>query len=213
MFYSEPGAEVTMKLEIESSSGTRLLSDVDNLELCAEQIHLDLLWGGLDPRLVTLDWSISEAVGVWGDSESAFWCSDPDLSFAFVDLWCERRLRRVLFAVWLRGFSCCFRSVSCFVVEWGSKLSQDGDLASRSVKDYVLCSGVMMAALPCQRVRWILMAVWSLYLRGLRLQSKFGGSGSVVYGCSLLPLWYCSLLVSSSSLAGSCCSGLCVWSL
>uniref|UniRef100_M4F0K3 Uncharacterized protein n=1 Tax=Brassica campestris TaxID=3711 RepID=M4F0K3_BRACM len=122
------------------------------------RIHLDLLRGGLDPRLVTLDWSISEAVGVWGDSESAFWCSDPDLSFAFVDLWCERRLRRVLLRRSGSGASrVVFRSVSCFVVEWGSKLSQDGDLASRFCQRLCLVvKGDDGGSAMSTRARWIL---------------------------------------------------------
>lgn len=122
------------------------------------RIHLDLLRGGLDPRLVALDWSISEAVGVWGDSESAFWCSDPDLSFAFVDLWCERRLRRVLLRRSGSGASrVVFRSVSCFVVEWGSKLSQDGDLASRFCQRLCLVlRGDDGGSAMSKRARWIL---------------------------------------------------------
>ncbi|WZY89517.1 hypothetical protein YC2023_046252 [Brassica napus] len=125
------------------------------------RIHLDLLrggGGGLDPRLVALDWSISEAVGVWGDSESAFWCSDPDLSFAFVDLWCERRLRRVLLRRSGSGVSrVVFRSVSCFVVEWGSKLSQDGDLASCFCQRLCLVlRGDDGSSAMSKRARWIL---------------------------------------------------------
>ncbi|CAN6978652.1 unnamed protein product, partial [Brassica oleracea var. botrytis] len=114
--------------------------------------------GGLDPRLVVLDCSISEAVGVWGDSESAFWCSDPDLSFAFVDMWCERRLRRVLLRRSGSGSSrVVFRSVSCFVVEWGFKLSQDGDLASRFCQRLCLVlRGDDGGSAMSKRARWIL---------------------------------------------------------
>ncbi|WZZ62236.1 hypothetical protein YC2023_062343 [Brassica napus] len=123
------------------------------------RIHLDPLRGGdLDPRLVALDWNINEVVGVWGDSELAFWCSDPDLCFAFVDLWCERKLRRVLLR--RSGFGSShgvFRSVSCFVVEWGSKLSQDGDLASRLCQRLCLVlRGDDGGSAMSKRARWIL---------------------------------------------------------
>ncbi|KAF3519326.1 hypothetical protein DY000_02063950 [Brassica cretica] len=57
------------------------LNQVNNLE---KQNHSGLGEPGCD------------TVGAWGDSKSTFWCSDRDLSFVFVNLWCERRLRRVL---------------------------------------------------------------------------------------------------------------------
>ncbi|CDY68617.1 BnaCnng59790D [Brassica napus] len=114
------------------------------------RIHLDPLRGGLDPRLVALDWSINEVVRVWGDSESAFCCSDPDLSFAFVDLWCERRLRRVLLRrSGFGGFSGVYLASLWSGVPSFPKTET---LRLVSVKGYVLCSGVMMAALPCQSV-------------------------------------------------------------
>lgn len=87
---------------------------------------------------------------VWGDSESAFCCSDPDLSFAFVDLWCERRLRRVLLR-WsgFGGFSEVYLASL-----WSGVPSFPKTETWRllSVKGYVLCSGVMMVARPCQSV-------------------------------------------------------------
>ncbi|CAF1934745.1 unnamed protein product [Brassica napus] len=173
------------------------------------RIHLDPLRGGLDPRLVALDWSINEVVRVWGDSESAFCCSDPDLSFAFVDLWCERRLRRVLLRrSGFGGFSGVYLASLWSGVPSFPKTET---LRLVSVKGYVLCSGVMMAALPCQSVHvgycgcvvvlspWFALAieVWRFRICRLWLLSS-------------LSLWYCSLLVSSSSLAGADVRGLCL---
>ncbi|KAH0929689.1 LOW QUALITY PROTEIN: hypothetical protein HID58_015416 [Brassica napus] len=116
------------------------------------RIHLDLLRGGLDPRLVALDWSISEAVGVWGDSESAFWCSDPDLSFAFIcgvngdcGGCCCGGLAPGLLVLFSEVYlASLWSGVPSFPKTETWRLV--------SVKGYVLCSGVMMAALPCQSV-------------------------------------------------------------
>ncbi|KAG2278355.1 hypothetical protein Bca52824_060910 [Brassica carinata] len=158
--------------------------------------------GGLDPRLVALDWSISEAVGVWGDSESAFWCSDPDLSFAFVDLWCERILWRVLLR--RSGFGSSrvvFRSVSCFVVEWGSKLSQDGDLASRFCQRLCLVlRGDDGGSALSKRARWILwlcgrcISVVCACNRSLEVQDL--SSMAALFSLSLVLLSPCFVVVT-----------------
>ncbi|KAL0746904.1 hypothetical protein Bca101_028906 [Brassica carinata] len=161
--------------------------------------------GGLDPRLVALDWSISEAVGVWGDSESAFWCSDPDLSFAFVDLWCERILWRVLLR--RSGFGSSrvvFRSVSCFVVEWGSKLSQDGDLASRFCQRLCLVlRGDDGGSALSKRARWILwlcgrcISVVCACNRSLEVQDL--SSMAALFSLSLVLLSPCFVVVTCST--------------